>query len=92
MFGVMLGVKVASGGEGYREIDYAPIPCEAIGHAEASYEYDLGVIRSAWRYTDSGVEYELDIPDGVVANVNIPGVAEKRVTGGKYKFFQERNK
>ena len=36
------------------------------------------------------VEYELDIPDGVVANVNIPGVAEKRATGGKYKFFSRK--
>ena len=91
MFGVMLGVKVAEGGEGYRAIDYSPIPCRDIGFAEASYDSRMGRIYTAWKYTDKGVEYELEIPDGVIANIDIPGLTKKQVTGGKHYFFTERN-
>ncbi len=90
IFGVMLGVKVAAGGEGYRVIDYSPIPCEDIGFAEASYKSRRGRIYTAWRYTDEGVEYELEIPGGVIANINIPGLPAERVGGGRYRFFTER--
>ena len=90
VFGVMMGISVAHGGEGYREIDYAPIACERIGHARAEIDAPTGRIVSSWRYTDDEIVYELQLPCGVSANVNIGGVAKERVCGGRHVYITKR--
>lgn len=88
MFGVMLGIQVDLDGAGYGKITYAPTPDRRIGHACGSIESRRGLIASSWVYLPDGrVRYELTVPTGTAARVQIPGVKERIVSGGSFTFI-----
>ncbi len=88
MFGVMVGIDIPEGGEGYAEIIYAPHTDKRIGYAEASIDTDRGRIAASWHYIDGDtVRYELTVPETTLATVRIKGLPERKVSGGKFVFF-----
>ena len=87
MFGVMVGIDILEDSAAYREITFTPHPDKRIGFARASVETELGKISGGWTYLDSGkVRYELSVPNGVKAKINIDGKDTLYVEGGNYTF------
>ncbi len=87
MFGVMVGIGITDGGEGYSRITYSPKPCRRIGFAEAFVDTEHGKICASWRYTEEGaVRYELTLPQGVTAEVDIEGLSPRILGEGSYVF------
>ncbi len=88
MFGVMVGIDIPEGGEGYSKIIYKPHTDARIGYAEASVDTDRGTVCASWRYIDGGrIRYELTVPDGTEALVKIKNLPERTVRGGKFVFI-----
>ncbi len=88
IFGDMMGIKIAEGGEGYKKIEICPIPEKRIGFAEASYESDYGEIFVSWRYIGDKVRYEIRIPEGIEATLKIGGMSPRKLGGGNYTVIK----
>ena len=86
IFGVCVGIKIAEGGAGYKRVDIKPTPCRRLGFADASIKTKGGTLRVAWRYIGDEVRYDVSIPEGTVANLTLPGGAEKALGAGEYLF------
>ena len=55
---------------GYAELIYEPHPDKRLGYMEAELETRHGTVRASWRFTDSGVRYELDTPVKTCVRLN----------------------
>jgi alpha-L-rhamnosidase len=60
---------------GFSRVRIAPLPDNRLTHAVGRYDSVRGVISSQWRQTETGVSYEIRIPAGVVAELELPGIA-----------------
>ena len=87
IFGVTAGIKPLK--PAYQEILIAPHPNEKLGFADTSYESRSGLIRSYWYYKGDTVHYEFEIPEGVLAHIELPSGKKYELSGGKY-FFAEK--
>ena len=88
MFGDMVGITVCDDGAGYQAITYKPHTDPRIGFAKGSVQTRQGLVAASWKYLpDGAVRYELSLPAGTTAYVQIPGVAVKTLTGGNYVFY-----
>jgi alpha-L-rhamnosidase len=81
IFGVACGIKPATAGFSKARIE--PHPDARLGSLSAVLDTVNGRIRSAWKYTDHGIRYEIDTP--VETEIVIGGVSRK-VGKGKYIF------
>lgn len=64
------------------DLEPTPDPDGAVTWAEGSVETVKGVYESAWRKTDSGMEYRVSIPTNTTAILRLPADAGKRITEG----------
>ena len=88
MFGDMVGITVCDEGAGYKKITYAPHTDKRIGFAKGSLETRQGRAAASWRYLpDGSIQYELTLPADTTAEVRIPGLPQRTVTGGSYVFY-----
>ncbi len=72
---------------GYRTVRIAPRPGGGLTWAETSLDTSHGRISVAWRQDGSGrLAVDLAVPDGVTADVDLPGTSAQRVTGGRHRF------
>ncbi|MEK6701511.1 MAG: family 78 glycoside hydrolase catalytic domain [Planctomycetota bacterium] len=80
------GISPAS--PGYRTILIAPTPIPGLEHAAATYDSPCGLIKSAWRRTSTGIEYDITIPPNARAEIRLPGLAggPVRVGSGSYHY------
>lgn len=85
MYGTMCGIKPTEEKPGYEKVRIAPIPDSRIEWAKASLETRHGLVQSGWCHKDGVVEYEIEVPDGMTAEITIGGKTET-VTGGKYTY------
>ena len=53
------------------QITISPKPDARLGYAEASYDSPVGTIRSGWCYVDGELVYEVEIPAGQTATLQI---------------------
>ena len=84
----MLSVLAAAEGPGYKKITYAPHTDKRIGFAKGSLETRQGRVAASWRYLpDGSIRYELTLPETTTAEVRIPGLPQRTVTGGSYSYF-----
>ncbi len=83
MFSVAAGIQPVEEAPGYAAVRIAPIPDERLGFVKASLDTKYGLIRSEWRYEGGKVHYEIEIPQGVQAEI-VTGGAMQKVNGGIY--------
>jgi alpha-L-rhamnosidase len=88
IFGVAVGIKPREDGAGYRKVDIAPHPSKHLGFAKASIDSRCGKITCHWYYKGDTVYYEIEIPNGVSANVTLPSGKNYTLNGGRYHFAE----
>ena len=88
IFGVSAGIKTVEDAPAYKKVAIAPHPCKELGYIDASIESRNGFIRSAWYYKDDVVYYEVEIPEGVTANLTLPSGKTYELTSGSYRFAE----
>ena len=76
-------------GAGYREIAIEPHPDRRLGFAEGSLETRMGTLSVSWVYEETGIRYELKIPEGMTANVKLIDGTKKTCTGGRYVLYSK---
>ena len=79
VFGVACGIRPAA--PGYARVRIAPHPDPRLNSLSAVLDTVHGRIRSAWKYTDNGLRYEIDVP--VPAEIVLDGKTV-RVEAGHY--------
>ena len=75
----MCGIQVA--GENHFVI--APQPGGSFTFANAAYKSVYGTVKSGWKKTENGYEYEIEIPANCTADILVNGKKET-VTAGQY--------
>jgi alpha-L-rhamnosidase len=80
------GISVNDGGEGYTRVTIAPIPNKALGFADIGIKIRGGELSVRWEYENEHIKYEIQVPEGTVADIRIPGVS-KTVSSGKYIYY-----
>ncbi len=81
VFAVAAGIQPAA--PGYVRARIAPHPDPRVGSLSATLDTARGRIRSAWKYTEDGIRYEVDTP--VDAEITIGGKT-MRMKKGRYLF------
>lgn len=89
LFGVASGIRVEDDGAGYRHVSIAPHPDRRLGFVENSVETAGGVLASSWHYHGNELRYEIEIPEGTVADLTLPGQAVQRLSAGSYLFVRK---
>ena len=92
LFGVASGIRVEDDGAGYRHVSIVPHPDRRLGFVENSVETAGGVLASSWHYHGNELRYEIEIPEGTVADLTLPGQAVQRLSAGSYLFVKKRLK
>ena len=82
LFKEMCGIRV--GGENHFVV--APRPGGSFTFANAVYKSVYGTVRSGWKKTETGWQYEIEIPSNCTADILLPDGTEKTVGGGVYTF------
>jgi len=86
IFGVAVGIKPDEVSVGYRKVNVAPHPSKVLGYADASIDTAYGKIRTHWYYKGERVYYEIEIPDGVTAHLELPDGRCFELERGSYHF------
>ena len=75
---------------GFRHIIMKPIPDKRLGSIEAEYNSASGLIKSAWKFDGDTWNWSVEIPEGAVATITLPG-EESSVDyeGGTYNFSKQ---
>lgn len=78
---------IAPAEPGYRTVRIAPRPGGGLTWADTALESPHGRIAVSWRLADGGeLDVEVTVPDGVTAEVDLPGVEPQRVGAGRHRF------
>ncbi len=86
IFGVCAGIKCLEDGAGYKHVSVRPYTDERLGHLRASIETRHGKLESAWYYKNDMICFEIDIPDGTTAEIELPNGFTETVGKGKYLY------
>ena len=72
---------------GYSKIAIQPNIPEQLTWAKVAYNSPSGQIRIAWQRTGKNLTFEVDIPEGITAEIRVPGSNEiESVQAGQYTF------
>lgn len=83
MYETICGIGIDEEAPGGENIILRPHPDKRLSWAKASIETNFGKVSSAWKYTDSGIEYEFSVPNS--AKLILNGEV-KNLEKGTYKF------
>lgn len=75
----ILGIQPDTGRPGYQNMLLHPYLTDQLEWAEGSIESPYGTIFSAWKHTDRGLEWQIEIPPNTQARVQFPGAENKQV-------------
>jgi hypothetical protein len=68
--------------EAWRSLAFAPrLGCDGVTNASATVPTPAGLVRSNWKKTGQAYIVNLSLPKGVKADVRLPGLAPRTVTG-----------
>ena len=73
-------------GTGYRNIIIEPEYDESFGFVQSCVNTEFGKIGVQWYKNSNGVNYEIEIPNGVTALLKLPGRRVVEVDGGNYIY------
>jgi alpha-L-rhamnosidase len=83
MHRVVLGISPAE--PGYRTVRIAPRPGGGLNWAKGSLKTRHGVVAVSWRVgADNRLDVTVTVPDGITAEVDVPGATPARLTGGEH--------
>ena len=83
MHRVVLGIDAAE--PGYRSVRIAPRPGGGLTWARGSLKTRHGEVGISWKLGDAGeLEATVIVPDGVAAEIDLPGSSPVTVGGGEY--------
>lgn len=71
---------------GFRKIKIAPNPCKGLACVRGEYNSVSGRIVSGYRQKDGKITFFGEIPEGIPAEIHLPGEAPVQVTGGSYAY------
>ena len=71
---------------GFKQVKYAPHPCEGLGRVRAEYDSVYGKIVAGYQQKDGKTLYFAEIPQGVTAQIALPNERPFAVKGGKYAY------
>ncbi|GGI78745.1 family 78 glycoside hydrolase catalytic domain [Pseudarthrobacter scleromae] len=71
---------------GYAKVRIAPVPGQGIDWAKTSLKTPHGPVRVEWRLDDGALHLEATVPEGVEADVVLPGGEPRTVQGGTHRF------
>lgn len=71
LYGKAAGIEPIEEAPGYQQVRIAPIPDQRLGFVQAELKTRHGVIRSAWAFTPGGLRYEITVPEGVRAFIQL---------------------
>jgi alpha-L-rhamnosidase len=78
---------IAPAEPGYRTVRVAPRPGGGITWADTSLDTPHGRVAVTWRTTPAGgLDVDVTVPEGVTAEVDLPGAPPRRVGGGHHRF------
>lgn len=66
---------------GFRRFRFAPIPDPRTSHASARYDSVLGRVEAGWRYVEEEIRFDLRVPQGAEADIELPGVLVEPIQG-----------
>jgi alpha-L-rhamnosidase len=76
---------LAPGEPGYKVIHFKPRPGGSLTRASASLETRQGRAAISWRQTETGLELELEVPEGSTAILDLPGRDPETLEAGSYQ-------
>lgn len=82
LFDTCAGIRVA----GERHFVIAPMPGEALEHAEASYLSPYGMVRSRWEKADTGIKFKIEVPSNCTAEIVLPDGTGETVYAGVHVY------
>lgn len=81
------GIRPCFDAPGYEKVLWKPVADPRVGALSWSLETKFGIVQSAWKVRSDGrTEYELSLPEGVTAEVKLPGISETK-TAGKHRYI-----
>jgi len=86
IFGVCAGIKPLPDGAGYKHISIKPHTDKRLSFLKAGIETKYGKLSSYWYYKGDHICFELEIPDGAIAEIFLPDGTHNTVYGGKYLY------
>jgi alpha-L-rhamnosidase len=82
LFDTVAGIKI----ESENRFTISPIPGGTLAWASAEYTSLYGTVKSAWRKTEGGVEFTIQVPPNTTALVTLPGGEHHDVGSGRHVF------
>lgn len=82
IFNTVCGIRTA----GENRFEIAPIPGGSLKYASMEYDSLYGTVKCAWCKKDFGIKYEIEIPAGCEAVVNLPGYNTVMLAAGSHIF------
>ena len=76
----LAGIKSDTREVGFKKVIMNPVYPEGLDFVEASLNSKYGLIKSAWKKTESGLEWNITIPPNTSAEVYLPTTDSKKVT------------
>ena len=89
IFGAAAGIRILDDGAAYRHVQIQPYPDRRMGFAEYSVDTGHGILRSAWHYNGNELRYDITVPKGSVAEIQLPSGAKQTVSAGTYLFVEK---
>lgn len=72
---------------GFSEIEFRPYPVDGLEYVDCSYDSVQGRISSSWKIGDGLFKWDIEVPDGIRAEVYLPGSSTPAVvTGGRHHY------
>ena len=75
---------IAPAAPGYARVRIAPQPGGGLTWAKTSLETPHGTVSVSWETTDGGLQVEIDVPDGVEAELALPGTDPVTIGAGHH--------
>lgn len=79
------GISIPDDGEGYSHVCISPVPHKKLGYADVGIQTKYGELSVYWKYEEDCIGYEINIPDGMTAEIRIADTVQT-VPGGKYTY------
>ena len=81
------GIRPCFDAPGYEKVLWKPAADPRMGALSWSLETKFGTVQSAWKVLSDGkTAYEISLPEGVTAEVKLPGISETK-TAGKHRYI-----
>ena len=87
LYGVCAGIKITEAG--YSRIKLSPMPNKQLGFVRCSIDTVKGKLESNWYYNGDTVNFEINIPEGTIADIVLPNGYFETIKEGKHIYSCE---